>query len=255
MGCDIHFYVEVKRNGRWTYHPVEEKYEAGGRESDFQDWARDPLFVDRNYELFAILADVRNDERSRGTNAGDAYVPIAPPRDLPEDLTAEVRAKAEAMEGDAHSHSWLLLSELRAYDWGRSANRRGWVEPWQFEVWRRQGKPVSWYGDAGGPNSRVSNAEMARLIDSGDLEWLDSGPTLSGSRRYRIKEPTASGGHSFFSRLMKYLWHGSSGRRFTQVEWSERYSDSVKGFVEETIPALEALGAPEEVRIVFWFDN
>ena len=42
---------------------------------------------------------------------------------------------------------------------------------------------------------------------------------------------------------------------YTQIEWGVSYRDCVGSFLTETIPALQKLGAPDDVRIVFWFDN
>jgi len=36
---------------------------------------------------------------------------------------------------------------------------------------------------------------------------------------------------------------------------TEKLSEHCSDFVENTIPMLKLLGAPENVRIVFWFDN
>ena len=43
--------------------------------------------------------------------------PIAEPRGLPDDCDPRVRACSNYWGADGHSHSWLTLSELTAYDW------------------------------------------------------------------------------------------------------------------------------------------
>ena len=122
MGCDIHLAVEVRRDGKW-----ERALPTGG--------ARDPSFVElavekgdgwyakrsavefyhnRNYYVFAVLADVRNYEDFR---------PISQPRGLPEDVSDAVRHLANDTDDDGdiwlgdHSFSWLTLTELQAYPW------------------------------------------------------------------------------------------------------------------------------------------
>lgn len=110
MGCDISAAVErwgseAPGPACWRFHQA--------------------LTLNRNYHLFSILAGVRRD-----------HEPIAPPRGLPTDLDPESCTKpwhkdpthpyhhpdgcpgATADFGD-HSYSWLLLSELRAYDWDK----------------------------------------------------------------------------------------------------------------------------------------
>ncbi len=44
----------------------------------------------------------------------------------------------------------------------------------------------------------------------------------------------------------------SSQEGYEYREWQEKFESS---FVTETIPELKKLGSPENVRIVFWFDN
>ena len=61
MGCDIHIVVEVKKNGKWEYVPeVPENFDQ------------------RNYGVFAALADVRNSFNIKGFK----------PKGLPEDISA-----------------------------------------------------------------------------------------------------------------------------------------------------------------------
>lgn len=127
MGTDIHLAIEVRTNGVW--HPVK-LTEA--------QWASAPVFPGynwfiRSYDLFAILAGVRNGRAFAGFKTGEGFRPIAEPRGLPNDLSSELQALAsdkveyeDAQErfgtgwlGD-HSHSWLSLRELGAYDWDQT---------------------------------------------------------------------------------------------------------------------------------------
>lgn len=109
MGCDIHSYAEVRRNGRWE--PV-----SGQQFSD-----GDEPFGWRNYGMFGFLADVRN----------YSYVPvIAERRGIPGDVSAEVLDDYHWWTGNAHSATWLTLAELLAYDydqtfWDRRVTRNG----------------------------------------------------------------------------------------------------------------------------------
>ena len=68
MGCDIHTVMQVKRKNGWKtiYSNV------GGE--------------DRDYNSFAVLADVRNGSGFAGVKTGDGWVPIDFPRGLPEDF-------------------------------------------------------------------------------------------------------------------------------------------------------------------------
>src|SRR5687767_9834929 len=100
MGCDIHGQTEVRANGRWTK----------AAEIDFG----------RNYGIFGFLADVRNYSHSPV---------IAEPRGLPDDADLDDEGREEAFWGN-HSHTWLSLAELLAYDydqvfWDRRITRGG----------------------------------------------------------------------------------------------------------------------------------
>ena len=93
MGCDIHGWLEIRRGEAWgSVHKVPN---------------------DRTYDLFGILADVRN------------YVglkPIAHPRGL---VTEELSFWAKDDYGkwgpNAHSASWLNWSDIEKYDWDQKS--------------------------------------------------------------------------------------------------------------------------------------
>ena len=99
MGCDIHLYREQLVNGRWVSADKWEQY-------DGEDYSEVPFvkrFTGRNYDLFAVLAGVRERETP----------PFKfEPRGLPLQLSPEVKAAAERWDGDGHSHSHLYLHEL-----------------------------------------------------------------------------------------------------------------------------------------------
>lgn len=98
MGCDIHLYTEVKVEGQWYCygHPN----------------------VPRNYVLFALMADVRNE--------GGRYHPVSKPKGLPSDCSVVVQRAAAGYQG-GHSHSWLSAQELaKLEDAWKSIPRDKW---------------------------------------------------------------------------------------------------------------------------------
>jgi hypothetical protein len=102
MGCDIQLHTEVKINGQWHHY---------GAPS-----------VDRNYTLFALLANVRNDE------PGDKWyvTPISEPRGLPADATALTKFDSDRWGLDGHSHSWINAEEIaRVAEFANSKKWRG----------------------------------------------------------------------------------------------------------------------------------
>ena len=108
MGCDIHIHIE--------YNDTRNKQDK--REWRCADWFRlnkyygkrgelkynyVPVWKERCYDLFAILADVRN---------YDNIEPISEPRGLPLDVSKEVLKDYRDWGDDAHSASYLTLQEL-----------------------------------------------------------------------------------------------------------------------------------------------
>ena len=297
MGCYIHIWAEVKKDGKWakvgkvfknTYYDQDEPNRV---DEDGYEWnaeMTDSPYQGRSYNLFSILANVRNGEGFAGCDTGDGFVPIAMPRGLPEDVNPEIfkrfvlliddAKEDEGVEGycsqeqadryvaakysklvkdadgrpavtrpDWHSASWLTVAEMRAYDWQQKTKHRGWVDPWNFELWRRNGKPGSWSGGVfGGSIEHISNQQMAKMIDSDDLQWVDPEPE-DGGHPFR--------GRKYSTGVQRDMGGGAEVNHYTLVEWEETYAASVKHFLDETLPALEALDNPAEVRIVFWFDN
>ena len=82
MGCDIHLHVEVKVYGTWEHYAQ--------------------LRPPRDYRLFSVMAGVRDYD----------YKPIAPPRGIPDDVSALTRLNCDAWNGDGHSHSWINADEI-----------------------------------------------------------------------------------------------------------------------------------------------
>ncbi|TIW05734.1 MAG: hypothetical protein E5V74_01730 [Mesorhizobium sp.] len=106
MGCDI--YIVAERKTADGYKAIRDVQFTEGT-APF-DW--------RSYGLFGFLADVRNYSQ---------VPPIAQPRGLPDDASPEARDDAELNI----THSWLSVSELKAFDYDRLVeDRRLNGQPW-----------------------------------------------------------------------------------------------------------------------------
>jgi hypothetical protein len=169
MGTDIHtvFQKKVGAAGRWVDIP-------------------NPYEENRDYLLFAWLADVRNGYGFAGVVTHTPIQPIAKPRDLPEDFEMGVyedgffddtqhpiggldimppyRQKYHTDDetlsvwmGD-HSWSWLLGSEVLAAD-TQIIERTGIVPIGFFKTWDGKTAPVSWCGGVSGPGILVSHPD------------------------------------------------------------------------------------------------
>src|SRR5690349_5475179 len=111
MGTDIHAAIEYRNGDGW--HALKRPNERFGKYDDEpQLTAR--LDIARDYDLFAILANVRNGVAFAGCLTGSGFEPICERRGLPEDISQE--AREEACTGE-HSETWVLLSEILSFDW------------------------------------------------------------------------------------------------------------------------------------------
>lgn len=273
MGCDIHMFCEVRKDGKWRPFTAAERAAAlpeswfvghcrkqleeakakgldGEAIARFEKNYRDALHewntgqerdydaekgadgeipwknstceveVDRNYDLFAMLADVRNGRGFAGIETGEGFLPICDPKGLPDDVSEPVREASDRWGVDGHSHSWHTLADLQAYfAVERKTRHYGMVSLDEYKVFKEKGQPESWCGDvSGGSIQKVTPTEMDRII-TGTL-------AVPGG-----KTP------------------------FTRVTWEESYANSARGFIDTVMPGLAKLGAPEDVRVVFWFDN
>lgn len=105
MGCDIHYVVERKFNNTWV--GVYAKYETPSfltrrEDGPAGDWSarykRAPVFSERNYGFFNLLAGVRG---------GSGVVPVG----LPDDMSELANVISTEDGSDGHSHSWLSYRE------------------------------------------------------------------------------------------------------------------------------------------------
>lgn len=220
MGTDIHFYVEAKAQDKWEH--LEDP--RGPMPDGYEEWSKwrkeipDYLYDGRNYDLFAILADVRNGSGFAGIDTGDGFNPIAMPRGLPEDMSEGLREIADEY---CHSHTYLGLQEILDYDWDQTTAHRGVVNWREYMEYKEKGKPPSWCGDVSGGGVRnVSNQEMGRIISEGveDMRLIYT--------RVQWTETYRDSCSYFLNTTLPAL-----------QKLAEKY------------------GGPENLRIVFWFDS
>jgi hypothetical protein len=226
MGCDIHMHYEIKQpDGSWKPHNWKQKhatskiYDDGSPELRYDEMFRDPLCVDRNYDLFAVLAGVRNGTGFAGIKTGETKRPIASPRGLPDDVSDEVQRDSDGWGVDGHSHSWITLAEAVGYDYSQSTVNLGVVNEVEFAEFERNGKPKSWRGGVSGRMIRRVQVEWMRAIISGAI------PREEGIQYY------------------------------TKVEWRESYRDMLGKRWFTTLDTLQEQFGLDNVRLVFWFDS
>ena len=100
MGCDIHVCCERKNyEGKWIncdHFKLNPYFDNDRDDEEIDKWWIVPIFDDRNYALFATLADVRNYEYIK---------PVSEPRGLPDDIHYITKELADSWGTDGHSHS------------------------------------------------------------------------------------------------------------------------------------------------------
>ena len=106
MGCDIHIYVEKKVKNEWENGDVFVKNKYFGIDETEPEYKVNEIHSTRNYNLFALLANVRN---------YGGIDPISRPRGLPGDVSVFVKNKSDSYGSDGHSHSYLNLFEIKKF--------------------------------------------------------------------------------------------------------------------------------------------
>jgi hypothetical protein len=116
MGTDMWIYAEYKKNGKWNLiGEIESNTDYPREGKNAQQYKPKEIYDGRDYNLFAILADVRN---PTGTSLNNQkYDVISLPRGLPQDLSLEMTQWLKHWEDGVAWPSWLLLQEILDFDW------------------------------------------------------------------------------------------------------------------------------------------
>jgi len=311
MGCDIHLFCETREpGGPWVLTPVIWDCVACNSTGKMQSHKEGEGMIDcyvcngtkqvtgysqRNYNLFAILANVRNGFGFAGIPTGEGFVPISEPRGLPKDMSEDLvmLANSEYAKnsheiwkeftkkygagwlGD-HSWSWITLAELLLNDWDQNTVHRGQVMPATWIEWKDSGdnSPQQWTGAHWGKGVRVIS-EVAAFALKECLKVEDGKCVLKGGLTERAKyalladqsvdpSPLALKEEKFKITLDEFdKWLNGSQKcekdniiLVVESSWQTSYKDSVYSFYTHFMPALVALGkGPENTRIVFGFDS
>lgn len=148
----------------------------------------------RHYQLFAVLAGVRNGFGFAGVPTGEAVTPISMPRGLPDDFALQTRVgddeDDDEIEGYAvspdcvdprrqkwhspgdllfmgdHSHSWLTGSEMLA--WAERApviTKTGVLSREEYAKWDHASEPESYSGGIMGRDILVVNDDAISIAN------------------------------------------------------------------------------------------
>ena len=257
MGTDIHLYIERQNpDGTWTrarpqawtcpWCRGQDKPSTPKPLKDECFWCKGEgkttkEYHERNYDLFAILANVRNGTGFAGCDTGDGFQILAEPRGLPKDTS--IRDSGDDVEyedsryislGD-HSFTHCTLAEALEYDYTRVTQHRGVVDAAEYSAWveaGRKGAPKGWCGGVGGIGVKhVSQFQMDKLIERGVIKTIDKkGP---------FDSPKGEDGFCYY----------------TTVQWEATYRESVGEVWFEFLEACRGIGHPDKVRFVIGFDS
>lgn len=248
MGTDIHFFVERKVEGFWL---------SCDEWTDEGYWHVSKYFYEnRNYDLFAILANVRNGFGFAGVDTGEGFFPISEPRGLPTDLSEELQRQVDNCLD--HTPSWLTVAELLAYDWTQETTKSGILSLQEYLRWRAfyshdREWPRSWCGGISGPDIVVHKAKEIEAALVGLNVWNVANrrgitaaeiATRLGVPSNEVLEDREAGG----------AWNYRQNHH-VRAEWKASYARCAQDFLSETMPRLWRLGRPEDVRCVFYFDS
>ena len=232
MGCDIHPHVERRVNGKWEV-----------LESD------PPALKHRNYNTFAILADVRNGSGFAGIRTGGGFNPIAEPRGLPDDLSDElqgVKEERRAYEDEPrwfgdHSFTWLTLREILEYDYQQSTSERGVLTP---DVWLKLEHDRDW-------KAKVYDEDMARPEQwSGMISGGDTVIISAEEARRRVKDAGFEIQNWKHKESIVKLFPPHT---YIEDEWGIYYFQAIRGFLVGCIKYVKY--GLDDVRIVMGFDS
>lgn len=249
MGCDIHMRVEVRTAGGWQ--PTGPVFDSSWRD---EGKTAEP-WEGRNYNLFAMLANVRNGSGFAGIPTGEGFKPICDPRGTPEDAHPDTAEFMDSYGIDGHSHSWHTLAELRAYDWdGQVSVLYGVVPAATYEDCAAKGvAPDSYSGATSGPG-------IVTFTPLGYEQWKAEGsPAIEPEVQASGAVRSLTGYAPDTSGIIERPYHKGETRPYVRMRWEETYRDAAGESWFRALDTLEELvpagGTLDDVRVVFFFDN
>lgn len=244
MGCDIHMYAEYLGEDRKTWHPFGPRgpQEVYDEEKDTYTVVEDVLgriYSDRNYFLFGILAGVRY---------SPSTPPIAPDRGVPEDSCDEIQNHRSDWSGDGHSHTHCTLTELLAYDWTQTIEEREQILFADYNIWVNvfdrspDEMPRPWY------MSRHKPEDTADIKESFQNEFEAILERVAHLYSQRKGEEARAILDQFQPARAWCDFH---------VPFYQRADKFWKTTMPKLARAMQLTPdkSPDQVRIVFWFDN
>lgn len=205
---------------------------------------------------------------------GEGYRPISEPKGIPSDASSDYKMEAEEWGCDGHSHSYLTVAELKAYDWTQTTINTGLVDLGirdsdplgsSFVEMYKEGKtdemPSMYY--AGGTGVQISKEDAIKLLDAMNGEYTKVAliGAIENTDVTFVEEEFLSNGYSEVPKgqVVEWLAKGNmKGRINVRINWEISYKNAAGYFYDymvEEMPAQFKGVADDEIRYVFFFDN
>ena len=244
MGCDIHMYTERRINGIWTSTEPIITVNPEDKEKDrFRDVpSQFRTYQDgRNYILFSVLAGVR----SHYTIEQKFEV-----KGFPKDASPNIRQLYEKWGSDAHSASYLTLTDLKSISWGES-----WF-PLYYRITKKQLDFYKFVRD-----KKIS--QKGKFVQG---EWISEykPPYVMDYWLHNIvKEPWTDVLMDIYASDVAAEDGGERWTEPTEKTYEVMLPTPIKivcedfyhNVIQNKLEYFEPRTKPEDLRIVFWFDN
>lgn len=293
MGCDIHIICEVKENGVWKINPVKifpnpyyRPEEKDKTKEEQREWSLEELALEpsrsRNYDWFAILANVRNGRGFAGIKTGEGFSVIAEPRGVPEDLSEKGMkffclpiAASEELEDEEDEDGNYYVSRKKAEEWVNKygdkiisidgadyvtnpdyhSNNYLYLEDFDKFDWNQVTMKygiISLEEYKKYKDTTKSPTQWSGAISGGNIITIntqEADKVLSGKVKILTKEAGFLNKDSVTAAVDDW-------NIFVNYEWPVLYSEWFEANIKNTVEPMRKLKEQfEDVRVVFSFDN
>jgi len=192
----------------------------------------------RNYNLFAMLADVRNGRGFAGGQTGAGFNPIAEPRGLPDDVVNgeydEEKDEYSSFSYGDHSFSHLTLKELLDYDWDQTTMLCCYIPLNYYAVRKETGdtSPPKWgSGGIWGQGIEMIDADQADALLASNPNIVT--PEQKDLVHKRLKSKAKTYVNNEFGTIEPL-----AKKYYVREWWTETYRDCAGEFYTHTIPEM-----------------
>lgn len=234
MGTDIHCAIEYKLEGHWRALLVPNPWHIKYPDEEVE--FRPQLEVPRNYDVFSVLANVRNGYGFAGCPTSRGFPFISDHRGFPDDLSEDVSSILHDKWGGDHSDTWVSLPELLAYDWSVPITKVGVVSAKEFRLWDvaiYDKAPREWCnGMTGGGVVNLTNEEMRAMLKGKKWEEIVAMSTFENPK--------------------------DGPMYYTRLEWQQTVAQCTPEIWTHILPDMLRMGrqfGDNNVRLVMNFDS